>query len=1246
MSTYDRPYYHARSNVASTAYSKSTAIPKERNITFASEWHFHPEGVALVRERFKAFLAENRLNASLEWDDQSHSFRLRCRAEYSSQISAGFYGVLRGIIKQELKNGFKGNKPPYQNGDDEEDDDDDDDDDESSAPGGLGSQAPTDEGDAVPEDELEELELDVSEALNSRLIRRLALWEEESRGSAKQNGENTSPASQTSIVAEEEYPSSLQSYKFHFKWSACAHRPSRLEKIAPAAILEELGRLTGCDFQKQVNKGILYIGSNDEQSLDVVIYKLDNLIKNRKSFYCVNHFFYSEGHEKVKFALVPFTKIKKFYFATTILDNLHVIINGGLIRKAGDLLPPDWQTLADSVTARCAHWDHKNGDFELVKRVDISVISDSGAGLNFKEWVNFKYSAKGELSDDPRRYYANPPTTEARPRQLLPAVSRSGTQASNNSGSSAQLSNSLTRLENGAVSQPRAPPADLPRVSGNSQKTLRIEQWATGVNSNGSVALTTVNGNNQVKNKKPLWDTYEEHDVAELLRIKKEKPAQTSSTLYSNISAMKRSTSTGLALAGQRAQPPVARQASQMPRSVSQPLGLFPAANTQASHESPTSIPAALANVANTSLVDLGIPSPTKEGRPTNPQFSQSFPENFRSRTILDDDVSMVGLPVLEPARQGEPNTEWTPMQPVKQQSVALELDEPLISFSPPLQPVNDTADGDLLDGSPLPEPITKADRGASGPSAIPATHDTLSQTRSQSVLDQIAQDEELAAKLQHEEDHPSDLNDALLAAQLQDEEETPSRSVDELLAAQYRREVYRPSPVRDAELAAQLQYEEEQGGTYVGGTDVEKVQEDDEVASRTFHQTMNQKAGRGTYKGKKPYHQNGVGRLPVLDPPQARVPAKNEQDPEDPVPEFVAGITENFSGLMNAIRPFRGQLVVQVEFGRIIMRDFAPSNVFHKSRDKMFKNRDLQTLLLKPTEHGPFCFFTNVLTLLPADMQYLVAIKNKKEKPLWQPTSTWSVTYEFHFRDLSVLDSPFFLVQVDGETFKTEIKVPRELGSIYCHGTMRHWDFRIAATGYEITTAVKEKYDAVREAIEKTLYIPPDMKTPLLLWEMQTALSHRFQLQELQVKRVLKYQSDDRRSILKVIEVQSLDIQGGEVPGKSISVFQGAPGPNGEPPTEKLRQWWEANISSPDADEVLEENKALELGDEPEWTTDTLSKMHVASALYLPACEMLKKMDPVGQLNRNGIERAVFEMSNATPKEKKSQVVDKDGFW
>ncbi|KAF8854467.1 hypothetical protein BDZ45DRAFT_693398 [Acephala macrosclerotiorum] len=1253
MSTYDRPFYHARSNVVSTAYTKSTAIPKERKVTFASEWHFYPLGVAVVLKRFEAFLEENHLTASCEWDEQTHSFRLRCRAEDSSQVSAGFYEVVHGVIKQELKKGFKGKGSPYPNGDD-------DDDDESDVTAHA-SRLPDDDDATVPEDELEELELDVSEALNSDLIRRLALWEQEHRSIADQGVATTTPASSSSTVAEEVYPLPIKTYKFQFKWLSCANRPSRLQKVAPDGVLEELRRLTGCDFEKQVNKGILYIGSNNEESMNVAIHKLDNLTKNRKNFYCVNHFFYSEGLGKVKFALVPFSKVKKFYFATTILDNLHIILNGGLDRKAGEL-PSDWQTLADAVTTRCAYWDQKNGVFDLLKRVEISVISNAGSDVNFKEWASFKYSAKGEEFDDPRRHYSSQPTTEAHPRQLLPSNSHSGTQGSY-PASSAQVSNSLVRHQNGYASQPLAPPATTSQINCNTQNTLRVEQWAVGVNPNGGGAFTSASGENHVEEVKPAWDTYEEHNLNQLLRTKKEKPAQASSTLYNNISAMKRSTSIGFAPIRKGDEPPMARQSKTIPRSVSHPHNLQPTTGTEIFHESASkSAHSALADITSTSLVDLGIPFPTKEGRPVDSQFSESFLEHFKPHTLLDDDVSMVGLPVLEPARQGESNTSWTPMQPVKHQSAAADIDEPLISFSPILQPVAHTANEKLLANFAPLELNPEAQRGTvmeagentkvqekakqhngeecqDGPSALSETQDTLSQTQSRSILDQIARD-------------------ALLAAELQREEQGPNSLVDALLAAQYQHDINHPYPTGDAELAAQLQREEEQSinfnqaaisaisATSVGGRDAEKVQEDDEISSRTYHQTMNQKAGRGNYQAKQPHYQNGARRLPVPDPIRARIPAKNEQGLEDPVPEFVAGVTENFSGFMTAIRPFRGQIVLQAEFGRIIMRNFAPSNYFHKSGDEMFKEHDLRTLLLKPTEEGPFCSFTNVLTLLPADMQYLVKIKDKKGNPLWHPTSIWNVTYEFHFRDTTAFDSPFFLVEVDGETFKTEVKVRRELGSIYCHGTMRHWDFRIAATGYESSRDIKGKYGAVRAAVENTLYIPPDMKAPFLLWEMGTALSNRFQLQELQVKRVLKYQSEDRRSSLNVTEIQSLDIQGSEVPGKPISVFQAAPGPNDGPPTEKLRQWWEASISSTDADQVLEENKTLELGDEPGWTAETLSKVHVASALYLPACEMLKKMDGVGFLNRNGIERAVVEASKIVPKDKKSKVVDQAGFW
>jgi hypothetical protein len=66
---------------------------------------------------------------------------------------------------------------------------------------------------------------------------------------------------------------------------------------------------------------------------------------------------------------------------------------------------------------------------------------------------------------------------------------------------------------------------------------------------------------------------------------------------------------------------------------------------------------------------------------------------------------------------------------------------------------------------------------------------------------------------------------------------------------------------------------------------------------------------------------------------------------------------------------------------------------------------------------------------------------------------------------------------------------------------------------------------------------------------------------------------------------------------------------------------WHEVSISSVVANKILLENAALELGEEASWTPESLSSVDTAQAIYLPACEMLKKMDGIGHYTDNCVD-------------------------
>jgi len=103
----------------------------------------------------------------------------------------------------------------------------------------------------------------------------------------------------------------------------------------------------------------------------------------------------------------------------------------------------------------------------------------------------------------------------------------------------------------------------------------------------------------------------------------------------------------------------------------------------------------------------------------------------------------------------------------------------------------------------------------------------------------------------------------------------------------------------------------------------------------------------------------------------------------------------------------------------------------------------------------------------------------------------------------------------------------------------------------------------------------------------------------------------------MRVTEVQVLKIADFPTQGKDSKVFHAAiDDTQYEPGT----FWHEVSISSVQANKILLENTSLELGDKASWTLQILSNADAAQAMYLPACEMLKKMDGIGYYTENYI--------------------------
>jgi len=145
--------------------------------------------------------------------------------------------------------------------------------------------------------------------------------------------------------------------------------------------------------------------------------------------------------------------------------------------------------------------------------------------------------------------------------------------------------------------------------------------------------------------------------------------------------------------------------------------------------------------------------------------------------------------------------------------------------------------------------------------------------------------------------------------------------------------------------------------------------------------------------------------------------------------------------------------------------------------------------------------------------------------------------------------------------------------------------------------------------------------------------------LDGVRVHRIMQHKSMDGASMLHVSEIHDLDVN--SQMGASHTVFHAVAHTAPRPGYDKVDFWHEVSISSVKADEEFKKNVELDLGDEADWTHESLSQLQCARAMYLPACEMLKKMDGVGFWNDNGV-----DVSKALlPEDSQQKAVDYK-FW
>ena len=249
--------------------------------------------------------------------------------------------------------------------------------------------------------------------------------------------------------------------------------------------------------------------------------------------------------------------------------------------------------------------------------------------------------------------------------------------------------------------------------------------------------------------------------------------------------------------------------------------------------------------------------------------------------------------------------------------------------------------------------------------------------------------------------------------------------------------------------------------------------------AESSMTKTKSQNTKRSSQKDKKAGTALETTALVINSSETAVHWAKDDTQPVSPdlAQKFLIETQTNFKHLMSGLQGFSGEVLVQAEFGRIVLRKSNPRCVTINDNFESFPPQEiLAELLPNPVtdRNQTRTFFTNTLSTLSSDISYLVDIKDQTGQSIWERTPAGSsLVYEISCHNERLSGWNPFTIEIDGETFSIRIKTRYDFGAVYVHSTLRHWDFRINAFGFGDEEQHETLYNDFAKAIQRSLFIP-----------------------------------------------------------------------------------------------------------------------------------------------------------------------------
>ncbi|MCJ1378368.1 hypothetical protein MMC17_001466 [Xylographa soralifera] len=320
---------------------------------------------------------------------------------------------------------------------------------------------------------------------------------------------------------------------------------------------------------------------------------------------------------------------------------------------------------------------------------------------------------------------------------------------------------------------------------------------------------------------------------------------------------------------------------------------------------------------------------------------------------------------------------------------------------------------------------------------------------------------------------------------------------------------------------------------------------------------------------------------------------------PDFKCPSLVSRITEAVSTILEMARTGYGRLKFDVAIGCIYVKR---TNLAREIQTGPFAQADWPVAFQTRSGSGRAqTLFSSTLTTSWVDANFLVHLKLKDNTRVFSKTPA-EVRVTYLVKCVNKHQNNEVVVEIEQDGKHEIYHAPRTIGSVNCYFPKRVWDTAFGVT--EFAAADIDPQDPVKAVVDNFWV----RSGPRISLGGQIP-GREIGITNIQVRRQTSHQSIANPDLfLRLTEVQELIVQ-----QHSPQQFRAYAAPEDQMIDDDNRLWWEASISSMVADNILLENRQLELGEIAQWSSDDIIGMAIIEDMFQLAEQVVTRIDSVG---------------------------------